>query len=485
MEIFRLLAHDIESGRNEYVSTEALKKLYTEKTGKTSNIHKYYVIRWDEQSNLIPAHLFKDGLRHIHPDPKQSRTITVREAARLQTFDDDYDFIGSNMETYKMIGNAVPPRFAKCLAEAVYELLMRFKDKDKTYEECRINNQNVQISISSKRVCENMEYYLKKCGHQELGSVNASGKAQRGRYLLTSMNTEVLSMFPPLSTAQMNDSALLPIIPLYSGKKVYCNYVYHNDKFHGSSVKHPRNEYRLYLNKAIEENRLLFKTDDIIIIRPQTITAESNDETDETIYYLDYVQYGSSELYRYLNDIISTYPINGGYGLYEGVIDEFEEKVSHIANPNDCEVEIDDTVMKKVTSEQNPIAELFTAASFRDFVMVGYENLCAITNTVIRYGSYMNLEAAHIRPKSHGGLFLPNNGMALCRDLHWAFDKGFFTLDDNYRVIVHPKTSSEYLQQFDKKQIRLPKNNFFIPDLENIKYHQNNVYGLFLTTGRL
>ena len=81
-----------------------------------SNVHKYHVIRWDEPSNLIPAHLYKDGLRHIHPDSKQLRTITVREAARLQTFDDDYVFEGSNVETYKMIGNAVPPIMANHLA---------------------------------------------------------------------------------------------------------------------------------------------------------------------------------------------------------------------------------------------------------------------------------------------------------------------------------------------------------------------------------
>ena len=104
--IFRLLTEDIESGRNEYVSADALKKLYTDMTGKESNVHKYYVLRWDEQSNLIPAHLYKDGLRHIHPDSEQVRSITVREAARLQTFDDDYVFYGSNVDTYKMIGNA-------------------------------------------------------------------------------------------------------------------------------------------------------------------------------------------------------------------------------------------------------------------------------------------------------------------------------------------------------------------------------------------
>lgn len=123
ISIFKLLTLDIESGREEYKSIEALKALYTEKTGKISNVHKYHVIRWDEPSNLIPAHLYKDGLRHIHPDSKQCRSLTVREAARLQTFDDDYIFDGSNVETYKMIGNAVPPKFAKKLADAVADIL--------------------------------------------------------------------------------------------------------------------------------------------------------------------------------------------------------------------------------------------------------------------------------------------------------------------------------------------------------------------------
>lgn len=127
IDIFHFLIDDIDSGRNEYVSTEALKRLYTERTGKTSNVHKYHVIRWDEPSNLIPAHLFKDGLRHIHPDISQLRTLTVREAARLQTFDDDYIFYGSNVDTYKMIGNAVPPKFSKCLALAVYDMLSELK----------------------------------------------------------------------------------------------------------------------------------------------------------------------------------------------------------------------------------------------------------------------------------------------------------------------------------------------------------------------
>lgn len=122
INIFRILTEDIESGSLAYVSTSKLKELYTEWTGKTSNVHKYYVLRWNETSNTIPAHLYKDGLRHIHPDPKQARSITVREAARLQTFPDDFEFICSAGDNYKMIGNAVPPLFSEKLSKAVLEL---------------------------------------------------------------------------------------------------------------------------------------------------------------------------------------------------------------------------------------------------------------------------------------------------------------------------------------------------------------------------
>ena len=122
-KIFTMLAEDIESGRNEYISTDSLKELYTKMTGKKSNIHKYYVLRWDEPSNTIPAHLYKDGMRHIHPDPTQARSITVREAARLQTFADDFEFLGPMMAQYKMIGNAVPSDFAKIIAKAIQKIM--------------------------------------------------------------------------------------------------------------------------------------------------------------------------------------------------------------------------------------------------------------------------------------------------------------------------------------------------------------------------
>ena len=121
--IFRELAVDFGNGREIYKSAEDLKRLYKERTGKSSNLHKYHVLNWNKPSNTIPAHLHKDGLRHIHPDFKQARSITVREAARLQSFDDNFVFLGGQTNQYKMIGNAVPPLLAKFLAEGAYKLL--------------------------------------------------------------------------------------------------------------------------------------------------------------------------------------------------------------------------------------------------------------------------------------------------------------------------------------------------------------------------
>ena len=126
ISIFRMLAEDIKSGKKKYLKTDALKALYTSKTGKTSSVHKYYVLRNDEPSNTIPAHLYKDGLRHIHPDPKQARSLTVREAARLQGFDDNFEFLGPMGAQYKMIGNAVPPLLSYLIAIKVQELLNNY-----------------------------------------------------------------------------------------------------------------------------------------------------------------------------------------------------------------------------------------------------------------------------------------------------------------------------------------------------------------------
>jgi DNA (cytosine-5)-methyltransferase 1 len=107
--------------KNEMNKSSSQNKIsfYNDLMGKKSNHAKYRNLEWDKPSPTVVAHLYKDGLMFIHPDVNQARSITVKEAALLQSFPDDYEFIGSQGFAFKMIGNAVPPIMAKNIALAI------------------------------------------------------------------------------------------------------------------------------------------------------------------------------------------------------------------------------------------------------------------------------------------------------------------------------------------------------------------------------
>lgn len=121
LTIYKMAVREKNKGHNIKYN-ELPKELKTHKN-QTGFLDRFKVVDGSSaSSHTVIAHISKDGHYYIHPDIKQNRSLTVREAARLQTFPDDFVFEGSRSAQYKQIGNAVPPMLSKMIANKLIKL---------------------------------------------------------------------------------------------------------------------------------------------------------------------------------------------------------------------------------------------------------------------------------------------------------------------------------------------------------------------------
>lgn len=329
------------------------------------------------------------------------------------------------------------------------------------------------------------QIYVHKLNANELGYRNGKPRGA-GRFILVSKSC--IGYFPPLSEVVLNDHIFIDVIPPFSDDVVLTNYIYHNSKYATSEKGETRDEYRIYLNSGNDINRDYYKPDDMVLF--VKIYKEQ-----DIIYKVLYLK-ASSDNYARVKKILEivdrTHKSNALIAVKElAFIDDlrkirvgskvipeeiiklaFEEKISHVPTAED----------------RVEATRVMRSRSFRDLVLYFYDYRCAITGKelFIDHKDLNNLEAAHILARSGGGGSHPANGIALERNLHWAFDKGFFTINfdgKEYRVETHKEALRvPYLAKINKNKLFVPEDSRSRPNIESLEWHKQNIFGIFLKT---
>ncbi len=122
--------------------------------------------------------------------------------------------------------------------------------------------------------------------------------------------------------------------------------------------------------------------------------------------------------------------------------------------------------------------------AFRGIVLGNYGYTCAVTGQRFHSSQHVEADGAHIIGKDVRGTDDPRNGVALSKSAHWAFDRGIFTISDQYEVVVNPKASSASIAQFpaiavNRRKMFLPEDSYYWPHPDALAWHRQEVFDRF------
>jgi putative restriction endonuclease len=137
----------------------------------------------------------------------------------------------------------------------------------------------------------------------------------------------------------------------------------------------------------------------------------------------------------------------------------------------------EDRAIYQVSRERRDVA-------FAGIVLENYGHSCAVTGQRFKSLKHTEADSAHIIGKSFQGTDDPRNGIALSKSAHWAFDRGIFTISDQYEVVINPKARSATVANFPVfgfhgRKIELPRDVYYRPHPEALAWHKTEVFDRF------
>jgi HNH endonuclease len=123
-------------------------------------------------------------------------------------------------------------------------------------------------------------------------------------------------------------------------------------------------------------------------------------------------------------------------------------------------------------------------AAFRSIVLANYGHSCAVTGQKFHSPRHVEADGAHIIGKEVRGTDDPRNGIALSKSAHWAFDRGIFTISDQYEIVVNPKIMRASVANFptvevNRRKILLPDDPYYRPHPDALAWHKEEVFNRF------
>lgn len=326
--------------------------------------------------------------------------------------------------------------------------------------------------------------FVKRLGSQESGySGNTPG--QRGKYIL--VPREAWALFPHLPETTRNSFRALRIMD-GAGHWIGVRIVYHNTAFHPNlGLKRDHDEKRIYRNTALDSAFSLDREKIFLLVRIDEDSYVGLSDAESPVF--------ADELSAIAHPLIPP-DLSAIQDKCPQVFSALQRRLDMakfiavdqptVINQHALLEEFQKALKESIPTETlgDPLAALQTVyrtqVDFATTVRDIYEGKCAIRKTALLDNTFIGLEAAHIYPRADSMNFLPSNGILMSRDLHHAFDNGYWTADKNLKVEIHPKAGGGELAKFKGVAIAVPaRHSVFKPYEGYMAWHRANVYGKF------